>query len=272
MTLRRQIQETLRDDIAGIWSGKTETCSALRNLVGKQCIMRPQQNLEPGERDPQDMSVGYQDAADLYARLMAISGYNPMTIDSITSRALLETGESEIPRQTETNFSASLPPVSVSEQSRVRYPDSWQTGFIDLHDPELGYKYDPDDDTSYRYQRTSFKVIEAHVVVVPIDRRDIDALAKALAEGGLMPSDTSVLAKEIAVDRTIMIESGVSYHLRAVVYTPSDGHYACLIKCEDKWFDYNDLNVVKSIMDRPVSDSEVERIMSTRSSLLFYYK
>ena len=77
---------------------------------------------------------------------------------------------------------------------------------------------------------------------------------------------------EACVPGLMSCQSGVSYHLRAVVYTPSDGHYACLIKCEDKWFDYNDLNVVKSIMDRPVSDSEVERIMSTRSSLLFYYK
>ena len=75
----------------------------------------------------------------------------------------------------------------------------------------------------------------------------------------------------INVDQQFDVDGRI-YVLKAVVYSPSPVHYACLLKCGRSWYDYNDIRPkYEYIHMYPVAEADVINRISTRGVLFFYY-
>src|SRR5579885_1358623 len=91
------------------------------------------------------------------------------------------------------------------------------------------------------------------------------------------PRNPAMGANELAVDNTEIIVSpefvvnGISYILRAVVYSVFIGHFGTLLNCGGEWFSYNDLETDKIIAERKIDKSNAEQLINTRGVLFFYY-
>jgi len=68
MEIRREIQATLRNDVQNLMRGEREECSRLLGLIGRTCLI-PR---------AAELSRGYQDPFDVYARLLQIFAYSPI--------------------------------------------------------------------------------------------------------------------------------------------------------------------------------------------------
>lgn len=82
--------------------------------------------------------------------------------------------------------------------------------------------------------------------------------------------ETRVNPRKIEIDHQMNIGDMI-YTLRAVVYSPQDGHYASFLKCGDGWFNYDDLDVRRVVARSPVDEEAVRGVIETRGVLFFYY-
>jgi hypothetical protein len=76
--------------------------------------------------------------------------------------------------------------------------------------------------------------------------------------------------RSLEIERVMQVNDR-PYTLRAFVYSPSDGHFAALLKCGDAWFNYDDTNTSSVIARNRKPEHEVDRLLATRAVLLFYY-
>ena len=86
-----------------------------------------------------------------------------------------------------------------------------------------------------------------------------------------MEDDSTIKPTRIKVDHQFNIQ-GTIYTLRAAVYSPTNKHYATLLKCGNIWFLYDDLKSRGQIVAQaPLEDDYVNDMIETRAVLFFYY-
>ena len=85
---RKEIQALLRLEIKKLQRGESGACTNFRNVIGRDCGFG-----FPGQID---LSKGYQDATDLYRRLMSVYSYdNLMGYHVVNQYGLIKAGKFE---------------------------------------------------------------------------------------------------------------------------------------------------------------------------------
>lgn len=276
--LRRQIQDVLKEDVQKLLTGRNQNCSFLRKLLGRDCRKFDYE---------QDLSVGYQDPFELYTRLMSVLAYKPITYTEINYRAD-DQNDTNLDVTDRSNDHISLPTLYASNETMtsISWPESWNTGT---------YEY-IQDLTERPYRKTEIAIERADCIVVNVSRILMGR------PGGNLPEDLSTLfdadstsesssesvsrdspkfdsnRDQTAVDgRFIRVETefdigGTIYTLKSVVYSPTNGHYATLLRCGENWYTYDDLNVNTYISENIIDTRRAMYLISTRGVILFYYK
>lgn len=239
--IRRDIQRQLREDVASLLKGKARyTCSRLRTLIGKDCRTGNMQDLSDGMHDP----------SEFYSRLMDALNYEPMVYTEFREKE--ENGvwkAATVVRPTR----ASHLTLRADSTDRIMWPESWnpvETEIVKIGDEEI-------------LTRSRTTISSADVFVVHLDRRDYEK------------SETYVNDVEVPVEEEFRVELSNGeervYSLGAVVYTPHNAHYHCMVKSKGKWYDYNDLKTTQIIEMSRIPDEKAIRKIWKRGSLFVYF-
>ena len=239
--LVNRIRNLLAKDIQAILNGGAKVCSQLRTALGRDC------RIGDWERD---LSKGMQDPGELYGRLTRALGYEPLELQYRKFRT--QGDQMSDPRSDPPVGAQMLDPVNARNDDLevITWPGPWGPSEIDVEDGVL---------------HTELSVLKADVIVISVDRRD-----------SLKGPDTKLTSRRLKIDQVlnVRLKSGVEkrFTLGSVVFSPTDGHFASLLKCESDWFIYNDLNVSKPFEENREETSSAIKKIETRGVLLFYYE
>lgn len=235
--IREEIQESLRNMINVNFKGKkNDNCNELRRLVGKECRT---------EGDV-DLSKGIHEPFEFLNRLMGVFSYGPTIIRTTRFRSATYDQYSPNSRSSEeVNPYVWVDTVTNTDFKKLDFEDVLRPNVVEVDEFDFVHEV---------------KVVEkAEVLIFSIDRRN--------AQG----RDTSANTRFIDYDDRVVF-SGKSYKLHSVVLTTkAGGHYTAIIRCDEKWYSYNDLNVEKSIQSNEVSAENAFEQISTQGVLFFYF-
>jgi hypothetical protein len=274
--IRLRIQGYLREDVRQMLAGKARyACTRLRSELGDVCRHADAQGKKVGE----NLAIGIHDPSEMYSRLLDALDYMPMEYSTYSE---VQAGGRWV-RATNVHLrSTSVIPLSASDVvlQRIRWPGTFD-GYIGESEPravdsdvlaeytmkgEIGLAMELERifrGTFLRRERMAFR--RADAVVVSLDRRDYK-------KGG---RETAVNERNIPVDQemSITFEDGTrkQFYLQAVVYPPNPGHYHCLLKSGERWFDYNDLATNQTIQMQEMKAVEAKRRIDTKGVLFFYF-
>jgi len=240
--LVKSIQIELRKDVEHLLSGGVKVCSQLRKLLGKDCRLNGMEDLSTREHDP----------SELYSRLTAALGYNPILLRHRKTRF---GADGEVIHETidDPVGAVMLPSLHINDPTlkRVSWPDTWTPEEIRIEGSEQKLV-------------TEITVLHADAIVVHIDRRRSHASA---------PTDLVDRRVEIDETMTISFEDGSvrNYVLGAVVYAPMQGHFAALLRCGEGFVNYDDLRTDRLIEEMKISRVEASKIFERKGVQLYYY-
>lgn len=252
--IRKNVQQLLRDDYNQLISGNRTMCSKLRLVLGKIC-----------RGGGEDFSNIMGDPAEMYQRLMGVLNYDPMSfkIDTYMSAGRFYTDAIQTTSKMVDGsvLSINVPPMSSINPNQkafdLKWPESWNYGWEEF--PE-DYK-PPLDYPNAKYMKTETIITKADCIVFYVNRRD--------------PTQEDIVyyKTRIGISESVNIDGLGSYHLSAVVYPPTAGHIQSLLKCDGKWYLYNDSDRRDLyISQKPVPDQQAKNMIETSGILLFYYK
>lgn len=249
--VKQEVRDIIQSDVDRIMNGeKNYTCKRLRQLIGKTCM-----------GNDEDMSFSTHDSYEFYNRLLDIVNYNPITTREITYKTTTPQNKSTQNPIPNTGFVIDAPMTEDQEGKDV----SW-SGIAKYTDDAEGIMY---------IHET--KLVSGDVLVIHV-KRLFGSMGPVKVINGKKVSDiTEKFTKQaVKVDRSIDAEfvdgSVKTYNLMSVVYPlGGPGHYQALLKCDGKWYMYNDVAATKPYQKNIVADAEVERIITTWATILFYY-
>jgi hypothetical protein len=235
--LKKQVRDLMKSDVDKILAGTAGyECKALRKLIGDTC---------KGGENEQDMSKGMHDAGEFLLRLLSIMNYTPMQLMDTISYPDQPDREGDSVKMSEVWLNV----PTTQGKPHISWPDYWS--------PSIFYN----EITNQKVQ-TDRNFVSAEVIIVHVTR-------------GAPGSGLGLNNRPITLDREMRVTftSGEAraYVLRAAVYPPNAGHYCALLKCNENWYKYDDQEADEPYQSNQLSDSEVEKILSTKATLLFYY-
>ena len=243
-------RHALLEDLNVFLTGGNQTCSNSRNIFAQ---FLPEQDFAGGSNDPHEFYITFCD----------VFNYVPMSTIDISIRALSEDGTgSEVTRGI-LKGEAHLPKLDVWNRTleRIRWDDSWRTSFENVRSG-----------TPDTWRRTEVEIINADAVVVYLSRSNpvVDM------QGNV--DENAVDPRGIIVDDIMapILGNGETrkYYLKAVVFSPFNGHYAVLLNFDDVWYIYDDLasqNPQTKIGLQQQTLYDAMQIIQTRGTLFFYY-
>ncbi len=245
--LRLQIQDMLRKDWQDILNDvKNKMCSELRKLIGKKCLK---------DDSAQDLSRGDHDPSEFYTKLMAILDYEPIKFSFTTFRSKEYSAMERTPENISIQQGPMLSSLRVDDINSVHWPSSW-AGIVFAEIPD---KKNP----LFRFAHTQTRINSADVIVINLDRSDPTK------------GNKYVNPKHVEIEQVINVDfpngGSQKYSLCSVVYSPDDGHWATMLKCDGIWYDYNDMITGNVISKNKVEKIKAEKILKTRGVLFFYY-
>jgi hypothetical protein len=245
--LKQEVKDLMKSDIERVIKGEVGyKCRELRNLIGKTC-----------RGSDEDMSSGMHDTSEFLARLLNIVNYYPMIITETISYPENPEMKHVVREQSEMWLNVTTP----IGRPNLKWPDFWSSNEARRDDGLL--------------TKTDREIVSADVIIVYINRR-VDVGPTTYVKGKprhvvkIVYHDGPV---EYEDKMRVTFSSGEkrTYVLLAAVYAPSPGHYAAILNCEGQWYNYDDSSATDAYENNLIEDDDAEEILSTKSSLLFYY-
>jgi hypothetical protein len=242
--LKEEVKTLIKSDVERIIKGEVGyKCVKLRTLIGKTC-----------RGNDEDMSRDTHDAAMFFRRVMEIVNYEPCQWRFTTFR---ETTPED--KNSYVTGGSTLEVTTTLGNPHITWPGMW------------GQTSDYNDIGKYEVV-TVREFVSADVIVVQVNRSEMEF---KMVKGVKIPTDVVHNNRPVTVDRELHIPFTNGTHrtfvLRAAVYAPYFGHYAAILKCDENWLNYDDLNASKPYDNNIVGDDDVETILTTKTTLLFYY-
>ena len=297
LRIRRLIQATLREDVNRLMNGeKNFNCSLLRRYLGQLCT---------NDGLNEDLSVGRHDPAELYGRLTNALGYYPITYVETASRASDELGTNEVVTRSIELPQVFLPSLSTGNPALlgVSWPASWAGAYENIFSGDnltfrrVSYDIRRSDcivvHINRRYtqqdimEQEAIEASKSSEMTPPAKGMDLMSLFGLPGAGqpaitpmgqpmSFRPRQPDLQDQSLVNPRHLNVDQefnvgGRNFVLRAVVFSPYDGHYATYLKCGTGWFLYDDTNTANLISQKPVADDAVRNMIETRGVLLFYY-
>jgi hypothetical protein len=302
--LRRVIQKTLREDVQRLMGGeKNFNCSLLRRYLGHLCTKNGlNEDLSVGIHDPAELygrltnALGYYPIVYIETATRATDefGSNPVSVNS-----------PELPQVFLPSLSSGNPDLQ-----RISWPQSWTGTFEnvnsgnDLTFRRVSYQIRRSDcivvhlNRRYTYGDILLEEEQKRInnqglanLTGAFDLMSLfgqqsstqqlpvnlgNTMSNTNVEVYVRPNDPRLTDQTLLNPRRIEVEQefnvdGRGFILRAVVFSPQNGHYATYLKCGTRWFLYDDLNTNSLISRRPVADEIVQQTIETRGVLFFYY-
>lgn len=256
--LRLRIQNALREEFGNALTGKAESCTEFRRLIGRVC--RPGPNAE-------DFS-GTSDPLELYSRVLDVCGYKVMEGYDNPLWAVNEDGEFAQPEYSQPQpLGNALTVQTIGLRPNDIFDVIWQAFNDDFYNLA---SYPHPTSKEYTHYRKQLILTRADALVINIGRRNYEL-------------KTNVDYRQMRVYDTLEVPvdgKPTTFILRSAVWSSASFHYSSYISCGDKWYLYDDLNVQgrfaaknELFSDAQIKDhSEVMLNLSTKGNLLFYFR
>lgn len=311
LEIRRLIQSTLREDINRLMGGERNfNCSLLRRYLGRLCTKGGlNEDLSVGQHDPAELYGRLTNALGYYpityvetaSRATDEIGSNAIVSTSIElPQVFLPSLSTGNPDLTEISWPTSWLGTYENVMSgdartfrRVGY-EIRRSDCIVVH---LNRRYTQGDILMMEAQEAAelappigsidsvttgvdlmslFGLPSSTEKSVPNVPTPMSSLFDPNYKFEVRPRRPDLQDQNLLNPRRLKVEQefnvdGRGFVLRAVVFSPFDGHYATYLKCGTRWFLYDDMNVQYLISQKPVADAVVQDTIETRGVLFFYY-